>query len=289
MVRPMMKNQKVDSEGARKAFEVLQPRLDQLTELRRITVDVERAAALAAAIGRAVQKPEVRSMFAQLPAQVFDMRHVDELELAGLATWHAVVEHARAQVGASRSKVPPELVEQAVALKQRMLTVADYHLGHDQDTAAQLANIRQGKGYTDLAADLLRLGRIYEANQAELVQDRRYYRASDRHDASALAHRIYEYVGQNASSDAQRWAEYVQRAWTFMVATYEEVSAAGRWLYRHDSGDDRFPSLFSSVRQPPRSRTPDAMPEAPLEATFEAPLEATIEATSTTEPQAATL
>jgi hypothetical protein len=289
MVRPMMITQKVDSEGARKAFEVLKPRLDQQTELRRITVDVEKAAALAAAIGRAVRAPEMRSMFAQLPAQVFDIRHVDELEMAGLATWHAVVELASARVGASHSRVPLELVEQASALKQRMLTVAEYHLGHDPDTAAQLADIRQGKGYTDLAADLLRLGRIYEASEAELIQDRRHYRASDRHEASRLAHRIYEYVGKNASSDAQHWADYVQRAWTFMIATYEEVSAAGRWLYRHDSGDDKFPSLFSSLRQPPRSRTPETTPDAMAEVTPEAMISATTAHAITTEPRTTTL
>jgi hypothetical protein len=281
----MMKNQNVDSEGARKAFEILQSRLDQLTELRRITVDVERAAALAAAIGRAVREPEMRSLFAQLPAQVFDMRHVDELELAGLATWHAVVELARAQVGASRSRVPPELVQEASALKQRMLTVADYHLGQDPDTAAELADIRQGKGYTDLAADLLRLGRIYEVNEAELVQDRRHYRASDRHDASALAHRIYEYVGQNAGSNAKRWAEYVQRAWTFMVVTYDEVCAAGRWMYRHDGGEDKFPSLFSALRHPPRSRTLEAKTESMANSMREDMTRTAI----TSEPQAATL
>jgi hypothetical protein len=47
--------------------------------------------------------------------------------------------------------------------------------------------------------------------------------------------------GRNVS--ARYWSNYQTRAWSLMLITYGEVSAAGRWLFRHENGEERFPSL----------------------------------------------
>ena len=50
-------------------------------------------------------------------------------------------------------------------------------------------------------------------------------------------------------------APLLLRAWSLLITTYQEVSAAGRWLFRHENGEARFPSLYTIGRQR-RSRRP---------------------------------
>jgi hypothetical protein len=252
----MMNSQKMDSERARDAFEELRPRLDQLEELRRANVDVEKAAAQAVVIGHMVQDPEVREMFEQLSPRVFDMQHVDGLEKAALATLHTVVEHRDAAVHGSRARVPTDTLEAATTLKQDMLLVVKYHL-RDEHHAAIIADIGAGHGHADLASDLLRLSKLYETHHERLAQDQSYYRHEDAATAQELAHRIYTHLGGGTESDERTWAGYVQRAWTFLLDTYDEVSTAGRWLYRKDKGEERFPSLIASQRQMARRNSND--------------------------------
>lgn len=244
----------MDLEGTRNAFEELRPLLDEQTELRRIVLDVNKAAAQIAAMGRMVRKDEVRARFAALPRQAFDMQHVDNLENAGLALWYAAVQKMRASVGASRSVVPVDEAEESAEVKQRMLRVAQYHLGDDEAIAAELADIISGIGYADRAADLLRLAQMYEIHEERLSRDPTHYRPGDRRRAGELANRLLHHMGEGAVSEERCWADYVQRAWTFAMVTYEEVCTTGRWLFRHEGGEDRFPSLFKAVRQSSSSR-----------------------------------
>jgi hypothetical protein len=129
---------------------------------------------------------------------------------------------------------------------------------------AELADIRGGHGYADLSADLLRLAEVYEAHEPRLSGDASHYRPGDRRRARELAQCILEHLGEGTVTEERRWADYVQRAWTFAVNTYEEVSATGRWLFRHEDGEEKFPSLFATLRQSPGSRatTPGSADDA---------------------------
>jgi hypothetical protein len=69
-------------------------------------------------------------------------------------------------------------------------------------------------------------------------------------------------LGDGRSSDARYWSDYLGRAWSLLVITYGEVSATGRWLFRHEDGESRFPSLYAAGRQR-RSRRPDESDGSP--------------------------
>jgi hypothetical protein len=262
----MMHNQKMDSERERDAFNELRPWFDQLGELRRATVDVEKAAAHAAVIGRMVKQPQMYELFAKLPPEAFELRHVNNLEKAALATRYAVVKHRNAAVHESQAIVPADISQQATDLRYEMLQVVKYHL-RDPNTAAIIADIEAGQGHADRALDLLRLGELYIDNHPRLAQDHTYYRRDDAEKAREIASRIYDRIGGDGESQERIWASYVQRAWTFLLDTYDEVSAAGRWLYRHDNGDERFPSLITAQRQTAkRNGRPDDTTAAEAEA-----------------------
>ena len=238
----------MNPEGARQAFEVLKPDLDALGEVRRVNVNLQRAAIFAAATGRTLRTPAVRERFAALPASVFDISHVDNLEKVAMAVWHAVVESKRAAVGASQASLDSGLVEEASARKGRMFQVLEYHLGDDGAVRGELDAIRQGGGYLDLANDLIRLARLYEVHAHALAGDTRHYREPDREEAGRVAHVIMRELGEARSGDAIVWSDYVSRAWTLLASVYDEVSAAGRFLFRHENPDALFPSLVTVSR-----------------------------------------
>jgi hypothetical protein len=249
----------IDPDASRAAFEGLRARLDGLAadEFIAVNVDVGQAAIAAAAVGRAVKEPEVRAWFGKLPAELFDMADVDALEDAALAAWYARVQQARAQVSATEVRVPVALIDDATGVKRRMLKVASYYLEDDPDGAAEVADIRQGTGYADLARDLQRLAALYEQHAATFASDRRYYRAADRAEAGRLANEIVRALGEASADDHATWTDYVARAWTLLLAIYGEVSAAGRWLYRREDAERRFPSLYRVARSRRRAPQPD--------------------------------
>jgi hypothetical protein len=246
----------IDPEAAPRAFEELLPLLDAQTEDRNaINTSIAKAIICAASVGRMVKQPEVRALFASLPATHFDMLHVDRLESAAMATWYAELCLRTASTMVSSAKLPEAVVAEATALKQRMFRVAEYNLDHIQEVVNELRSIRPGTGHIDLANDLMRLAVIFLAHADRLSLDTQRYQAGDTESARRHAHSIYQVLGDGRESNARYWGDYLSRAWTLLVTTYDEVSAAGRWLYRHDNGEARFPSLYAIGRQR-RSKQP---------------------------------
>ncbi|WP_428266965.1 hypothetical protein [Haliangium sp.] len=239
----------MDPDAARKAFEALQPHLDAQEDIRRANTDLDKAVIMAAALGRMVKQPEVRARFEALPTDAFDQAYVDRLEPAALATWYVGLARKQAEVSASGGRLPSEAVRVATEVKRRMMRVVGYHLGDDAEVAAELSDIRAGTGYVDLGTDLMRLADLYEAHADELSEDSRHYQDSDADLARRLALAIHQVLGDGRDSDADYWAAYQRRAWSFLLDTYDEVSLAGRWLYRHEDAAERFPSLYTIGRR----------------------------------------
>lgn len=248
--------QNIEPDGAARAFEAMLPLLDAQNELRRSNTSVDKAIIHAASVGRMVKQPEVRVRFAGLPAGEFDQQHAERLETVSLAAWHVTVSRNSATVQTSGTKISESDIEAGMLLKQRMIKVIEYHVGHLGEVNTELVSIREGTGYLDMANDLMRLGTLYQRYIAEISGDTRHYRAEDREDAGRLAHSVHQVLGDGRDTDARYWNGYLPRAWSLMVDTYDEVSAAGRWLYRHENGEMRFPSLYAIGRQR-RSRRPD--------------------------------
>jgi hypothetical protein len=243
-----------DPEGLRLAFEAVKPALDTVVEVRVANTDIHKAINCAASVGRMVLQPEMRAAFASLPASFFDILHVDRLEQVALATAYASLQAGHVAPLSTGAKLPvPNLIE-ATALKQVMLKVLEYNLGHVDAIATLLASIRPGHGHADLVSDLWRLAVMYEEHAPELIADTRFYQAGDAARAKQYVQGFNHVLGDGRESDAEYWTDYLGRAWTLLVNTYDEVSAAGRWLFRDANGEERFPSLYAIGRQPRRSR-----------------------------------
>lgn len=243
--------QEVPEPAQRAAYESLQAALASVSLGSAPKVNLKAAAVRAARLYQQMQREDVRALLGRLPDDpgLFDQAQVPLLLTLSAAASHvsAALKDAKALREGEGARLPRELVEEATALRLRMLSVAEYNLGDDPDVAKRLADIRAGVGYLDLAEDLNRLGMLYQANASTLARDQHKYRAEDGARAFALDAEIVAHLDAERRAGVAHWTEQAQRLATLLRATYDDVAATGRWLLRHlpaEALQRRFPSLF---------------------------------------------
>jgi hypothetical protein len=243
----------MESEAARceAAFNTLRRRLEEISvdDIDRPRTSPQRAANAARSVAEYAARPEVRVRFERLARGVeFRLELLDELFLAADAAWHTRQRLEDLQQNQGEGRVAAAVHQEATTLRTRMLRVLEYHLGDHPALAARLAAIRGGKGPIDLANDLIALADLYRQHQAELVDDRRHYRADDASAATSVAAEITRQLSGGAAKEVERWTELQARAWTLLQQIYEEVRRAGQFLFYYEDPEAKFPSLFAAAR-----------------------------------------
>lgn len=254
------KDPSFDPEAAEKAFEALRPRAQALprSALALLNVDLQEASIAVQAVARFTAEPEARARFALLDSKLLDPAHLKDLTPLALAAAHAYVELQSARDQSSEAKLPVALVDTATEIKARMLDLTDYHFKRHGKLNREVAAIRAGTGYKDLASDLVRLAKLYDDHKATISSDKVNYQAGDASQARKLAAEIMHQLGEAQSAEEKKWVDLATRLWTLLRGAYAEVQAAGLFLYRNDGGDEKFPSLHSGGG---RSRKPKSEPE----------------------------
>lgn len=254
----------VAADSAEAALAALTPRLLRLAAetLDQPRIDVRAAASFVLSeVVPKVTAPALARRLQSLPAAEFDFSAVADLKPAALATLASQAELAATAAQASGVRLPADLHEEATLVKARMLKVCAHQFEDHPRLGAEVADIRAGVGYLDLAEDLLRLAVLYKTEAATVALDRRYYDAKDLGRARALAERITGELRHGQSGNAAR--DIAWRAYAFLEARYEEVASACRFLERKAGGAEQFPSLRTATGQNRRrSRTKDS-PEPP--------------------------
>jgi hypothetical protein len=248
-----------DPAATGKAFKAVLPRLKALSPdaVLALNADLQDAAIVALSVAGFLAMPEAKTRFGHLSAKVFDAKNVEELEPTALAAYHISIELRSARATATEAKLPVDLVDAALELKERMLELASYVFKKDKKLSLEVADIRTGTGYKDLASDLSRLAKIYEDNKAIVSKDTVNYKSTDAKDARRLAQQILAELGRERSKDEATWVDLAARVWTVLRQAYDEVQAAGVFLYRHEEPEKKFPSLYVSSRGRPRKGSGD--------------------------------
>lgn len=210
-----------DPAAAENAFTTLLPRLRSLSADTLITLntDLQDAAIRALAVARFLAEPEPITRFGLLSPKLFDPKHITDLAPMALAAYHASNELRSARATSSEAKIPVDLADEAISVKTRMLKLAEYAFQGDAVISLEVADIRFGTGYKDLANDLVRLAKIYIAHQGILSKDAFTYRATDVDDARKLAQRILTELGNTRSIEETKWIDLSAR-----------MDAAPKWL-----------------------------------------------------------
>jgi hypothetical protein len=252
-----------DPEKGQAALGKLMPELEGLvdSQLDHLTVDLQDAAFIALGVADFCTDPQVRRLFELLPEKLFDIEHLNRLPDLGWCAWHAQNEFLTALSTSTKAKVPIDLVERSSERRNRMFRVVDYYLGNDPVDGPEVASIRAGTGYKDTANDLVRLAKLYTLREARIRRDTENYLDTDAADARSDSTEIMRHLN-TTGSEAARWADTKLRAWTLLRICYDEVAASGRYIFRHDSRQEKFPSLFASTRSP-RAPGPPPPPRNP--------------------------
>jgi hypothetical protein len=249
------------------AYARLRPRLAKIPADKVVQPRTDLRAAASFVLSNTVPRLRdraLRARFATLPAAEFEHSALDDLGDAAQAALWAQAQLAEALAGVPGTRLPVELLNEASALRGRMLEICAYHFRHDARLAAQTDDIRSGQGYLDLAEDLRRLAGLYRAERETLKQDLRFYRAADEGEALKLSQRI---LSELRSTGPQAARESAWRSWALLNQLYEEVARGGRFLLRDDGAS--FPSLHTVGRSAPRPNkkspaAPQPAPPAPV-------------------------
>lgn len=238
-------------EEGKKALAALAPVLAAIPDegLVTIRVDVETAVYAALGVSGLVQSTPVHARFARLPKEEIDMEAVDGLSQSCFATLFALAEARAAGALETEAVIPLEIATEAAEVERRMQTVCEYHLSDDPEISPELDRLRPGVGHRDLANDLLGYARIYDLRRAVVKTDTKHYRPGDAARANELAGVIIQAFSSALTPRARAAYSNYTRSWTLTYGRYEEVRAAGLWLFRKDPArDQRFPSLFTVAR-----------------------------------------
>jgi hypothetical protein len=268
----VVRDSSINASAARAAFDTVQARLDAvpLDQLLPIRVDVQAAAAVAHSVAMRDGTPGRRAMFERLAATgLFDMQYLDSLAELSLATWHARQQQQLSSGVASGATLPVNIVDEASALRARMLSVLEYYFSHQPTIGPKLRLLRAGSGYQDLANDLQVSADLYEEVPVKAIisRDPMHYQPEDPARARELASAIFSALGLEGEGETERLAQSSQRAWTLLSRTYDKLRAAGQYIFaEQEDVEASYPSLISFVRAPAMRR-----PESPTDGSASAP------------------
>jgi hypothetical protein len=274
----------VDPSSSSAALQKLEPRLRELPADRLVTprADPKLAALAALAVADRLAQPEVRARFARLPKEELDPKHLDDLRDAAWAAWHAKGQLDAALNAPAETTLAPAAVEAGLRLREGMLRVLRYWCEGDAGIEKQLAPMGRRKTNAELPKDLSKLAALYREKKQLIEADTKNYRATDADEADQIAGQAAQAQGARRAEIEGKGAELVNRAHTLLLNIYEEIRAAGLYLYRRENASELFPSLtsLSAPRGRPRKNAaagaPPSDPPPPVGKTEQAPAAAPV-------------
>jgi hypothetical protein len=227
------------------ALQKLEPRLralstDRLTPPRG---DAKIAALAALGVADRLAAPEARAKFARLPKEEFDPAHLEDLRTAAWAVWNSREALDAAVAKTAEQPLPPALIERALPLKERMIRVLSYYFAEDADLKRPLQQMQRRKGNAELPADLSRLGKLYRERKSTIEADTKHYRAGDADEADGIAAEAAQLAASRRGEAETKATDLLARAFTLLLSIYDEVRAAGLYLYRHENAAELFPNV----------------------------------------------
>ncbi|MCU0686566.1 MAG: hypothetical protein MUF34_30690 [Polyangiaceae bacterium] len=245
---------------AQQALESYRGELDALApgELIVMRSDLQKMAVTVLILVGRDSVPGRRAVFERYAAQGdYDLMLFDRLPTLSLAAWYVRRQQLRALYAASGAAISPEELTLAYEVRARMLGVLQHWHGDRHDIAVDLAQVRQGSGYQDLANDLNTLAEMYLRDDLQplLAHDVKHYRAGDVDEAFRLAAIIAISLGIADKGEAARLTDLARRVATLLVRGYEAHARGGRFFFGlTEDVAVTYPSLFAAVRAPQRKR-----------------------------------
>lgn len=209
------------------------------------TIDVDAAVRTALAAAAILGEPEVRGRILALAASgAIDQTEIDDLPVAARAAWHADRKLQSVLAARPEPVVPESLLEEAASRRTRMLEILEQSLAADKpDVARQLAVLRNGQGYLDVANDLIALAAMFDVHRNALAASSAGVLPTDAKTARKTAEQLLVLVGGAGSAEREVWKRHRARTFALLLKVYEDVRRTGRFLFSGEGADEKFPPL----------------------------------------------
>lgn len=233
-------------------------------------IDLQRAAIFTHSVARRDEEEGRRARFDKLAQTGFyEAKTLPQLRQLALASWYIRSEQRKTDGQASSATVPDTIVKPAYEVRGRMLTLLDYYFSDKPSVQREIARIREGSGYQDLANDLLDAAQLVEDPEVFAVvrDDRKNYQRDDVKRARDLAGQIFELLGLTGASASAKITETAHRVHTALDRAYAHHALAGRFAFDEvEDVDVTYPNLVSACRDAAvRATKPEPVPTPPTD------------------------
>lgn len=191
-------------------------------------VDCLLAAVAAATFAAQCEGPTVGPKLASMPALFMGDATPARLRKFSEVVFYTENRTRTRSATASGVRVDGKIVAEGQALRDRMLKVLAYHFDDDAYMRAEIADIRLGSGYVDLASDLARVATHYTRHRATLEKDVKFYKHEDMVRARGISSEIL--AALQAESDGSI-VDLRNRAFTKMARIYARLKAACDFIF----------------------------------------------------------
>jgi hypothetical protein len=227
---------------AEAAFELIKPEMAKLNpeSLGKINIDISQAVSIT--LGVLPGLVFLRPSLAKLPD--FEIALFDKLETYALGAWYA---HLLALPPASASNPVQPLLEEATALRARLLGDAEALAARELLDRESVQAIRSGQGNLDTANDLVALSALMGASWAK-IEHKTAATAEEVHRAGDLGPLLIAALGVREHGTTATPAEAADRkvrAFTLFTTAYDQVRRAVTYLRWNEGDADLLaPSLY---------------------------------------------
>jgi hypothetical protein len=251
MTHPIAKPESAQTPRYREAYENLLGELEHVLPEELVAMSVDVPTAVTTVLGAI---PEIRALRANIVAELprFDIARFDKLEAYARATAHA---HSLF-LGASEPRESMErLVQGGISIREVIVADATALAQRRLIDGHRLRQLRGVNGYRNLAFDLFMLAAIMREAWSK-ISTTTALQLVELDQAELIADKLLTAVGQREQSPAvaAAYAESRQRAFTLLVAAYEDARRAIAFLrWREGDADEIAPSFFEKGARPERS------------------------------------
>ncbi len=230
----------------RESLDKVRPEMVALEENHLLPINVDPLTAVATARGALAQILTLRKRMEALPE--FEIQNLDKLELYALATMQAQTIYQ----GAS---APPEhfqeLVAEATALRELMLSDATALANRGHISGDKLGTLKGPVGYRNVASDLLILTNMIRGNW-KAVSTRTGVTEGELDRAEIICDQLINDIGvrQLAPAAVAAVALERQQSFTLFARAYDQVRRAVNYLrWVEGDADEIAPSFFAGRRK----------------------------------------
>ncbi len=212
-----------------------------------LNIDLAQAAMAGLVLVDRANEDGIAEKIAKLAPEFIEVDLIANLETACLAAQYIEDRAATEEATTQTVKVDAVVFDRATQVKGRMIKCLSYIMEGTKSVEDEIADIKLGTGYLDLASDLTRLAALYVLHAKLISKDPKNYRDTDLAQARADADEVRAQYRASKTQSAE-WDRLRPRAYVEIVRLYNELRDTVHFVYRKQAEvKDEFEALRTAA------------------------------------------